>query len=183
MTELKCQWAMIMLAKKKIWTGSQNIISGAETCQGVQQRQFSLEKSFGGVSKSTTKTWRIRVSTPPQFLFLEFYLKRSISYLLAFQLHSWHLMALAFVIILPAMIYRWCESNNIENLFITMVFFFLFWLWWNSVCDGNWTPRLLFRQWRLGNSKNLFTYFLAPDLSQLNTNTEPTAIVIHVYLI
>ena len=93
----------LRLAKKKIWMGSQNIISGAETFRGVQQRQFTLKKSFGGVSKSTTKTRRIRVSTPPLFLFLEFYLKRSISYLLAFQLHSWHLMALAFIIILPAM--------------------------------------------------------------------------------
>ena len=128
MTELKCQLAMIKLLKKKIWMGSQNIISGAETCRGVQQRQFSLKKSFGFVSKSTTKTWRIRVSTPtpPLFLFLEFYLKRSISYLLAFQLHSWQLMALAFVIILPAMIYRWCESNNVENLLLRWSFSFCF---------------------------------------------------------
>ena len=55
MTELKCQLAMIMLAKKKIWMGSQNIISGAETCQGVQERQFSLKKVSVVLAKAPPK--------------------------------------------------------------------------------------------------------------------------------
>ena len=92
-------------------------------------------------------------------------------------------MALAFVIILPAMIYRWCESNNVENLLLRWSFSFCFDCGEIQFVMDIEPPGSSSGSEGSEGSEILRTYFLAPDLSQLNTNTEPTAIVIHVNLI